>query len=327
MSGRVSDPSVCRFAADVLRRKLRALLKEREGVRAAEGSEHIHRMRVAARRVRAALDLFEDCFPKKQFAAWRKSVRQLTRALGAARDCDVQLAFLAGFASGLRDPLLRPGVERLRLRLTQNRSMLQAKVIRAIDRFEESDVAAAMKDALSDLAPDGKVPAAIEPEGSIRRLAAARISACLDHLLRYEPYVVDASAVAEHHAMRIAAKRFRYTMEVFEPVFGDALRSALTAAKDVQEQLGDIHDCDVWVDCIREFEAAERLRTMEYFGHLDTFSELIPGLEAVRQDRAGTRTVQHTRFEAYWKNLEAEWVWQVLRDAMEAHGQPKGRRT
>jgi CHAD domain-containing protein len=76
---------------------LEAFEKEIEGVRAAEDIEYIHRMRVASRRLRAALPLFLSCLPQKQYARWMKEITGITRALGEARDADVQIAFLARF--------------------------------------------------------------------------------------------------------------------------------------------------------------------------------------------------------------------------------------
>lgn len=56
--------------------------------------------------------------------------------------------------------------------------------------------------------------------------------------------------VRELHDMRIAAKRLRYCFEFFAPCFAD-LGDALKRFKRLQDYLGDLHDCDVWVDYLR----------------------------------------------------------------------------
>ena len=75
-------------------RLLDAFTCEITGVKEAQDIEYIHRMRVASRRLRAALPLFSSCFPDKQYTKWMKEITKITRALGDARDADVQIAFL-----------------------------------------------------------------------------------------------------------------------------------------------------------------------------------------------------------------------------------------
>ena len=52
--------------------------------------ESVHNMRVASRRLRAAMRNFADCFaPKKEFRRRLKQVEQITSTLGDVRDLDV----------------------------------------------------------------------------------------------------------------------------------------------------------------------------------------------------------------------------------------------
>ncbi len=78
-------------------------------VRAAEVFEHsagvlnladvepLHDMRVATRRLRAALEVFRPCFPRKRHRLALRQVKALAGALGERRDRDVSIAFLEGF--------------------------------------------------------------------------------------------------------------------------------------------------------------------------------------------------------------------------------------
>jgi CHAD domain-containing protein len=61
--------------------------------------EHLHDMRVATRRLRAAMEVFESCFPRKRFRKSLKKVKRLADALGERRDRDVEIEFLEGFAA------------------------------------------------------------------------------------------------------------------------------------------------------------------------------------------------------------------------------------
>jgi CHAD domain-containing protein len=57
--------------------------------------------------------------------------------------------------------------------------------------------------------------------------------------------------VRELHDMRIAAKRVRYCFEFFQPCFAPEFKEVLRRFKQLQDFLGEIHDCDVWVDYLR----------------------------------------------------------------------------
>jgi CHAD domain-containing protein len=130
------------------------------GVRAAEVFEHaggvldtgdverVHDMRVATRRLRAAMEVFAACFPRKRLRKALKEVKALADALGARRDCDVEIEFLERFA-GEADPGDRGSVAALvgRLREEQLRANEElapfvagerlAKLRRRLDRLVE----------------------------------------------------------------------------------------------------------------------------------------------------------------------------------------------
>ena len=54
-------------------------------------------MRVAVRRLRAAVQLFRPYLPQQDAAYLRKELRRLGRALGPVRDYDVMLENLAAY--------------------------------------------------------------------------------------------------------------------------------------------------------------------------------------------------------------------------------------
>lgn len=51
--------------------------------------EFVHDMRVASRRLRAAMDNFADCFENELFKKYYKQIRTITRTMGTVRDLDV----------------------------------------------------------------------------------------------------------------------------------------------------------------------------------------------------------------------------------------------
>ena len=61
--------------------------------------ERVHDMRVATRRLRAAIEVFEPCFPRKRLRKALREVKALADALGERRDRDVEIEFLEGLAA------------------------------------------------------------------------------------------------------------------------------------------------------------------------------------------------------------------------------------
>ncbi len=71
------------------------------GVLDLDDIERLHDMRVATRRLRAALEVFGPCFPRKRQRKALKRVKALADALGERRDRDVSIEFLEGLAGEL----------------------------------------------------------------------------------------------------------------------------------------------------------------------------------------------------------------------------------
>jgi CHAD domain-containing protein len=85
-------------AARVIEVRAAEVFAHSEGVLEMDEIERVHDMRVATRRLRAALEVFEPCFPAKRHRKALKRVKALADALGERRDRDVAIDFLEGFA-------------------------------------------------------------------------------------------------------------------------------------------------------------------------------------------------------------------------------------
>ena len=105
-----------------------------------EDTEYLHKMRVASRRIRAAMPLFKSCYQKKQFKNWLTEIKRVTTFLGEARDLDVQIIFLQDYIKS--QPLLdsNSGVKLLLDSLASRRAKIQATVINELDELRNSGV-------------------------------------------------------------------------------------------------------------------------------------------------------------------------------------------
>ncbi len=304
------------FGLEALQERLPALAQEIEGVRAAQDMEYVHRMRVASRRVRNALALFGDDLPQKHYEVWRVELRQITRALGAARDTDVQIICVENYAAHTDDPALRLGVERLQLRLRQQRERLQHKVVKTLDRLEQKHILDDMYETLHELLVHGRVYEIETLPADLSDRARAAIVLRLEEFLAYEPHIAYPERATELHHMRIAAKHLRYTLEIFEPLYGKALRKPLKVVKEIQEQLGEIHDCDVWSTFMPQFIAAERARAQDYFGDVAPAEAFMPGVQAFLEDRQQSRLKTYYYFKHFWGLTKDLGIWDRIRHAV-----------
>ena len=118
------------------------LLGHSEGVLDTAEIEGVHDMRVATRRLRAALEVFAPCFPKAEHKRVLKEVKAIADALGERRDRDVAIASLSAFAEQMPTPD-RPGITSLigRFRSEQEEANSALAAYVDADRLERLRVA------------------------------------------------------------------------------------------------------------------------------------------------------------------------------------------
>jgi len=102
--GLSTDLAYGEAAARVLEVRCRELLDHSANVLDVDDIEGVHAMRVASRRLRAAIEVFRPCFPAKQRKAVLNEVKALADALGERRDRDVAVAMLTSFAAVMPHP-------------------------------------------------------------------------------------------------------------------------------------------------------------------------------------------------------------------------------
>jgi hypothetical protein len=161
----------------------------------------------------------------------------------------------------------------------------------------------------------------LDPQGTLADNAQRIVGVRLDELCAFVPAVLDPGAVRELHDMRIAAKRLRYVLEVTaEPCFGPYAKAAAKRAKELQDLLGEIHDCDVQlprvealVTELRDADAHElRLRAGDADDLDPALAAKLPhgdawrGLVALETYLRARRELLYDRFTSFWLDLERE---------------------
>jgi CHAD domain-containing protein len=126
------DVSYATAAARVVAVRSDEVFEHSSGVLDVDDIERVHDMRVATRRLRAALEVFRPCFPKDEFKAALREVKALADALGERRDRDVTIAALEEFQQALAAPD-RPGVQSLVAKLGSEQAEANEKLAALVD--------------------------------------------------------------------------------------------------------------------------------------------------------------------------------------------------
>lgn len=312
------DPGSRVFAAEVMLVRIDDLRRHVPHLHDPGDLEHVHQTRVACRRLRTTFELFEPCFPWKQVRAWRKGIRMLGRALGDARDLDVQMDFLERHLAGRPERDTVAGLDRLLLRLSQERRKAQRTLRKRLKKFERGGVLEDLDHTVRETLAKSRLEPDARSHPWLWRQAERCIAESLEALLVHEPCLDQPDRVAEHHEMRIAAKRLRYTMEVFAPLYEGRLSKPLEVVRSMQRLLGDLHDCDVWIEFLPRFIKEERRRTRRYFGHVRGFRRIARGLEAFQRGRVQARVSIHHAVVEYWQTHCHPETWSNLRETIAA---------
>ncbi|MDR1481732.1 MAG: CHAD domain-containing protein [Synergistaceae bacterium] len=310
----ISRDAKALFAINSILDRIDPLTREIPGIVNGDNPECLHRMRVASRRLRSALRLQAERVGLADARALFKLVRSITRILGSARDLDVQKAWLEEFMSRCLQRE-KGGVNRLILRVSQERQKLQPQIVQAVSNITDNPV---FKNAVEKLL-SARLEAemnGVAAEGDIW-YATRVIGIQLEFVIQQSISLISRDAHQAHHRMRIEVKRLRYAMEIFGEVYSgieEKWNEYMAMIKELQGLLGDLHDADAWVERAPLLSVAEMERTEIYFGTAKHFVSLAPGYDAIEKDRTAFRDEQFKRTFDFWNETTKAGEWRGLRE-------------
>nr|CAA9272692.1 Adenylate cyclase [uncultured Armatimonadetes bacterium] len=144
-------------ARRILLLQFHKMMDNAPGTRAGEDIEALHDMRVGSRRLRAALSVFAKVFPKDEYRMLDKQIGDITDALGAVRDLDVQLDYLRNYRNSLPENEAY-GITRLIERRGGLRDSERKKLVKALDRLEKEKFSGRFRKALDKAVPGTNDP-------------------------------------------------------------------------------------------------------------------------------------------------------------------------
>ena len=140
-----ADDSYGEAAAKVISTRAAELGEHARGVLDTGDIERVHDMRVATRRLRASMEVFEPCFPGKPYRQALREVRRLADGLGERRDRDVAIATLTGFNDQMHVPD-RKGVASLIDRLRDEQAQANLDLAPLVDQPNLNDLRSSLEE-------------------------------------------------------------------------------------------------------------------------------------------------------------------------------------
>jgi len=207
---------------------------------------------VTTRRLRVTLPLFDNCFRKKDHKIWTKEIKKTTTLLSQARDLDVQITFIEQYIKTRTNPEEKNHLNLLLKNHKTTRQTLQTPVNKGIEELKNNNTINNLTQNCEETLTKQQPTQPPDPTQVLQK-AHWHISHKLDDFLSMTPYVYWENEKLKHHQMRIYAKKLRYTMECFAPLYPDKLNNEINTIKTFQDTLGEIHDSDVWLDFIPKF--------------------------------------------------------------------------
>ena len=173
----------------------------------------------------------------------------------------------------------------------------------------------------------------LDPQRPLGENAARIVKVRLDELLSFAPKALDSDAVKAQHDMRIAAKRLRYVLEVTGFCFGRPADTARRRARDLQDILGEMRDCDEMLprvlDHLAELRAEDAEAVHRKAGESPDLDPRLAagaphrtayrGLDVLAVYLQARRRVLFDRFLAFWALQEETGTWVRLERAVDAH--------
>jgi len=202
---------------------------------------HLHDLRVANRRTRAALIEFNSLFPENILLEFQGSFRWIHHVASEVRDLDVGLAFFPEHQRQL-PKRWRIYLEPLRTLLSDKRKIAQMELVKNLD----SDRLKKIYDDWSELLEGDlldKSSLALEPA---REYGCRRIIKRYKRVRKSGKKLNKKVPAEEFHNYRITIKKLRYLMEFFRPVLDSKqFASIRTRLKAVQDAFGAFQDAEI----------------------------------------------------------------------------------
>jgi inorganic triphosphatase YgiF len=245
----IAPDSDVQHAFQIIARACLHQLVANQSLMLAGDEEALHQMRVALRRLRAAISLFSDVLTDPQTEALKSEFKWITDELGPAREFEVLLKHVIGpVADRERDEMGASSVPR-ELRQKHEDALARARTAVESLRFRDLALDTAAWIETGDWTHNPDDAASMLRRRRFAAVAADQLRRRWKKSLKSGKHL-DALDPQHRHKLRIQAKKLRYAAEFFGPAFPH--KKSMRRRKDfigslqqLQDALGELNDIAV----------------------------------------------------------------------------------
>ena len=246
-------------------------------------ADAVHDLRVALRRCRTMADALATFDPDKSFPAMRKASKRTFRSLGQLRDIQIMREWVKKLA-----PAGGTLAARLLESLAQSEGAAKVEAAAALEAFDTHK----WRRWSRELAERSR---RVPPDSMIyQHLALER---CVEAREAHR-FAVHSRSRVSWHRLRIALKRFRYTVENFLPRYH---QDWIADLKSVQDLLGDVHDLDILRAEFRKIsDGSEPVRPEGDAAEPSELAQWYARIEALRDERLNAYRAKMSGSHSAW---------------------------
>ena len=278
------DDGAALAARVVVRFHLRAFARQEQPARAGD-IEGVHELRVATRRLRAALRFFAPVLPAKFVENMRREVKWLASAIGAVRELDV-LGQIVNARAPRLEPDVRSALGPVAVYIHDRRAAAHDALIAALD----STRCRRLLDRLASFA-DSMPPR--RTEDTLGAVAPSLLRPLLRAVLSAGRSIGDDPNPDALHRLRVRGKRLRYALETLRGLGGKNVGKMLRRLTALQDLIGDHQDA---------VTAMKRLRT--YAETADVPPATLLAVGALVEGFSRRAVKLRRRFPETWRRLD-----------------------
>ncbi|MDP2216317.1 MAG: CHAD domain-containing protein [Methanolobus sp.] len=282
------------------------MLEHERGTQVGKDIEELHDMRVAAMRMRSVFQVLEEYLDMKALDKHLNNLRSTRRALGQVRDLDVFLEkidhYLENHPTGIEIDLSKL-TDSLHIEKAKRRGMMLIYMDSArYGKFKNSFTRVLLEKrswAMKQVTKKGEpIP------GTVKDVLPVLLYSRFSRVRSYD-HIVSAEAsptLEQYHQLRIDVKILRYTLEFFREVLGAESKELIQDLKNLQDNLGDMHDAAVALELLENFERYGRWGMTEE-DHVKAQAIKDPGVEAYMQYRREELKRLIAEFPTAWSKV------------------------
>jgi CHAD domain-containing protein len=237
------------FSLAHARRQLQRLTLQLNRAARSCNADAVHDCRVAIRRFTQAIAVCQPFLPSAGFQKRRKRLKQIMKDAGEVRNQDVALKLISKFRP--------PHAAHLRANTNSARKESARRLVAHLKGWSSRRISSQLRLRLAPGPPAGNKDRYSQSINDLAHHVLGRIAKDF-HKQGKKASEAEASTAALHR-FRIAAKKFRYALEIFQPVFHSSLDPLVASVKSASALLGDVNDCATVAEMVADSKGGAQL--------------------------------------------------------------------